>query len=1029
MAGEYAPNVEGTYVGGGGDAMGTFVPSEPGQYVDIGGGGDQSNVVFVPEGTPEQQMQKQAAPPWLPPEDYTANGYTPQGNSVAADEAAKQAAIDLYKTILKREPDAGGLETYKNAILGGSSIADLAKSMFDSSEKQATLDRAKANLMSQGKTAAQVDALIATYRQDVIDIAGAVKVSPQGYVNTLKVLDGANMVAPGQFQRSDGTIISVDPKGNIVSATPPYSTYSDAQGVANINKGYRNETYSMGSMANQTSIKINGIDVPLTTPEYLVNEEGKLKARKDGSLVTIQEISPQKDEGFFGKDGGLGGFGDFLQANGLGIVLSLATAGAAAGAGAGTLFANAAGAGGIGGAGATLTGLIGGSVGLTGTAATIAGGAILGSSTSALMAAASGGNVGQAALKGAIGGGVGGASLEIANGLVGADNISAIAEAVGQTKNQVSNIITNAISTAVSAAATGNFNGNILSLIGNSLGSSVLANYAGNIVNSLDPGNLSSVVSAVTAVTKVGASAALNGGDFATAVTNNAGQIIGNYLNTQLTKAINTGIKALPAAEGSPANPADMQTGSGPKIVSDAGGDPTTGLANDTFKQLVAQFYPNTSEEEVYNFLATRQNDLTQSPYAPTADANVTVTGVPTDESAGLSTLVKPSAAPSEAEMQAEEELVKKLEDEGKTPEEIQQALQQQKTAQNAAAPQTPENNLTSPNFLDTLWKQFSFGVRGTSGNTSPGIGPLGIISGPGTGPGTGPGGGGPGGTGPGGSGPGISKINIPKSSPGINNIPTPSVNLPTFTPKSTAPLTTKTTTTKTTGGSGGSRSLPVFTKKSTAAGATDDYNLPLFHTDTTNPLAGPTPQFDINKYMQNINNQNMYLNTQSTAEQTAVNPLYGTELAAGGQINGINMLGMGSMYPMSQAQPQYATPTQSFSGGYEAQTNPYTGQMTNDFAMGGITNLGGYSDGGQLLKGGGTGLSDGIPATIEGKQPARLADGEFVVSADVVSALGGGSTDAGAKMLYAMMDRIRKNAHGTKKQIKAINARKVLPA
>jgi hypothetical protein len=102
---------------------------------------------------------------------------------------------------------------------------------------------------------------------------------------------------------------------------------------------------------------------------------------------------------------------------------------------------------------------------------------------------------------------------------------------------------------------------------------------------------------------------------------------------------------------------------------------------------------------------------------------------------------------------------------------------------------------------------------------------------------------------------------------------------------------------------------------------------------------------------------------------------------------------------------------------------------MTNDFAMGGITNLGGYSDGGQLLKGGGTGLSDGIPATIEGKQPARLADGEFVVSADVVSALGGGSTDAGAKMLYAMMDRIRKNAHGTKKQIKAINARKVLPA
>ena len=94
-----------------------------------------------------------------------------------------------------------------------------------------------------------------------------------------------------------------------------------------------------------------------------------------------------------------------------------------------------------------------------------------------------------------------------------------------------------------------------------------------------------------------------------------------------------------------------------------------------------------------------------------------------------------------------------------------------------------------------------------------------------------------------------------------------------------------------------------------------------------------------------------------------------------------------------------------------------------------GIGSLGGYSDGGQLLKGGGTGLSDDIPATIGGKQPARLADGEFVISSDVVSALGGGSTDSGAKKLYAMMDRIRKNAHGTKRQIRAINDKKVLPA
>jgi len=71
--------------------------------------------------------------------------------------------------------------------------------------------------------------------------------------------------------------------------------------------------------------------------------------------------------------------------------------------------------------------------------------------------------------------------------------------------------------------------------------------------------------------------------------------------------------------------------------------------------------------------------------------------------------------------------------------------------------------------------------------------------------------------------------------------------------------------------------------------------------------------------------------------------------------------------------------------------------------------NLGGYSDGGRLLKGPGDGVSDSIPASIGDKQPARLADGEFVVPARIVSELGNGSTDAGARKLYAMMDRVQK--------------------
>jgi hypothetical protein len=100
--------------------------------------------------------------------------------------------------------------------------------------------------------------------------------------------------------------------------------------------------------------------------------------------------------------------------------------------------------------------------------------------------------------------------------------------------------------------------------------------------------------------------------------------------------------------------------------------------------------------------------------------------------------------------------------------------------------------------------------------------------------------------------------------------------------------------------------------------------------------------------------------------------------------------------------------------------------------ARGGISHLGDYSDGGRLLRGPGDGVSDSIPAMIGNKQPARLADGEFVVPARIVSELGNGSTEAGARKLYAMMDRIQ-SARGktTGKNRVAANTRsdKYLPA
>jgi len=108
-------------------------------------------------------------------------------------------------------------------------------------------------------------------------------------------------------------------------------------------------------------------------------------------------------------------------------------------------------------------------------------------------------------------------------------------------------------------------------------------------------------------------------------------------------------------------------------------------------------------------------------------------------------------------------------------------------------------------------------------------------------------------------------------------------------------------------------------------------------------------------------------------------------------------------------------------------------GLMAAHYAMGGgLGSLGGYSDGGRLLKGPGDGVSDSIPAMIGNKQPARLADGEFVVPARIVSELGNGSTEAGARKLYKMMDRIqaaRGKTVGKGRVAKNSRAEKHLPA
>jgi|LauGreStaDraftv2_3_1035109.scaffolds.fasta_scaffold00804_3 hypothetical protein len=157
----------------------------------------------------------------------------------------------------------------------------------------------------------------------------------------------------------------------------------------------------------------------------------------------------------------------------------------------------------------------------------------------------------------------------------------------------------------------------------------------------------------------------------------------------------------------------------------------------------------------------------------------------------------------------------------------------------------------------------------------------------------------------------------------------------------------------------------------------------------------------------------------------------YLTAAALANAANAVNTGGGGDGPAPPGPDADSTSPANSDAGNTVAKNG---GLMPRGYAMGGgLGSLGSYSDGGRLLKGPGDGVSDSIPATIGAKQqPARLADGEFVVPARIVSELGNGSTDAGAKKLYAMMDRVqRARGKTTGKNKVAANSRadKYLPA
>jgi hypothetical protein len=101
-----------------------------------------------------------------------------------------------------------------------------------------------------------------------------------------------------------------------------------------------------------------------------------------------------------------------------------------------------------------------------------------------------------------------------------------------------------------------------------------------------------------------------------------------------------------------------------------------------------------------------------------------------------------------------------------------------------------------------------------------------------------------------------------------------------------------------------------------------------------------------------------------------------------------------------------------NFDGGYDI--NMMRGQMPEAFAGGGLVPLAG---GGKIAVGPGGGLDDLIPTSINGRRAAALSDGEFVIPADVVSMLGDGSSNAGARRLYDLMRQIRDAKTGTTRQ------------
>lgn len=210
-------------------------------------------------------------------------------------------------------------------------------------------------------------------------------------------------------------------------------------------------------------------------------------------------------------------------------------------------------------------------------------------------------------------------------------------------------------------------------------------------------------------------------------------------------------------------------------------------------------------------------------------------------------------------------------------------------------------------------------------------------------------------------------------------------------------------------------------TKEMLAAGANPNLTTSIGPGQNTLMQSGANPD-----YWSNVSKGIQSLDTPGKLGEFAVQNK--GSLLAGGL--GAYALGSGAGNTEDTSSSTLPTSTSNYYG--QTYYTPYGERRTRAVAYaggGGISALGSYSDGGQLLRGPGDGVSDSIPATIADQRPARLAEGEFVVPARAVSELGNGSTEAGSKQLYAMLDRIAKKRKKGKGLAYEANPKKLLPA